>query len=104
MGLVFVLGQGNEFLNEVHLGNTISATEYGSVFFLTEGFHGLHVIGGLVAFILFLARTTLGRFTPGPGDGRDRRVLLLALRRRCLDRALLDHLSHPLTASPKGRS
>ena len=64
MGLVFVLGQANEFLNEVHLGNTISATGYGSVFFLTEGFHGLHVIGGLIAFILFLARTTLGKFTP----------------------------------------
>jgi cytochrome c oxidase subunit 3 len=64
MGLAFVLGQGNEFIQEVHKGNTISATGYGSVFFITEGFHGLHVIGGLVAFILFLARTTLGKFTP----------------------------------------
>jgi cytochrome c oxidase subunit 3 len=64
MGLVFVLGQGNEFLNEVHKGNTVSATGYGSVFFLTEGFHGLHVIGGLLAFIFFLIRTTLGKFTP----------------------------------------
>ncbi len=64
MGLIFVLGQANEFVTEVHLGNTISATGYGSVFFLTEGFHGLHVIGGLIAFILFLIRTTLGKFTP----------------------------------------
>ena len=64
MGLVFVLGQGNEFLMEIHKGNTISATGYGSVFFLTEGFHGLHVIGGLIAFVLFLMRTTLGKFTP----------------------------------------
>jgi cytochrome c oxidase subunit 3 len=64
MGLVFVLGQGNEFLTEVHKGNTVSATGYGSVFFLTEGFHGLHVIGGLLAFIYFLVRTTLGKFTP----------------------------------------
>ncbi|MGI8680109.1 MAG: aa3-type cytochrome oxidase subunit III [Jatrophihabitans sp.] len=64
MGLIFVLGQGNEFLNEIHLGNTISATGYGSVFFLTEGFHGLHVIGGLIAFIFFLMRTALGKFTP----------------------------------------
>jgi cytochrome c oxidase subunit 3 len=45
-------------------GNTISRTVYGSVFFLTTGFHGLHVIGGLIAFILFLIRTTLGKFTP----------------------------------------
>jgi len=64
MGLIFVLGQGNEFLTEVHLGNTISATGYGSVFFLTEGFHGLHVIGGLIAFVFFLIRTALGKFTP----------------------------------------
>ena len=64
MGLTFAIGQGIEFMMEVHEGNTISATAYGSVFFITEGFHGLHVIGGLIAFILFLARTTLGKFTP----------------------------------------
>jgi len=64
MGLLFVLGQANEYRMQVDDGNTISATGYGSVFYLTTGFHGLHVIGGLVAFILFLARTTLGKFTP----------------------------------------
>jgi cytochrome c oxidase subunit 3 len=64
MGLVFLLGQANEFRSEVLDGNTISRTGYGSVFFLTEGFHGLHVLGGLIAFILFLIRTTLGKFTP----------------------------------------
>jgi cytochrome c oxidase subunit 3 len=64
MGLIFVLGQANEYRMQVNDGNTISATGYGSVFFLTTGFHGLHVIGGLTAFILFLARTTLGKFTP----------------------------------------
>ena len=64
MGLIFVLGQANEYRMQVHDGNTISRTGYGSVFFLTTGFHGLHVIGGLVAFVLFLARTTLGKFTP----------------------------------------
>ena len=64
MGLLFVLGQGGEYLLQIHDGNTLSATGYGSVFFLTTGFHGLHVIGGLLAFIYFLARTTLGKFTP----------------------------------------
>jgi cytochrome c oxidase subunit 3 len=64
LGLVFVLAQANEYRMQVHDGNTISATGYGSVFFLTTGFHGLHVIGGLIAFLLFLFRTTLGKFTP----------------------------------------
>jgi cytochrome c oxidase subunit 3 len=64
MGLIFVLGQANEYRIQVGDGNTISATGYGSVFYLTSGFHGLHVIGGLIAFIFFLIRTTLGKFTP----------------------------------------
>ncbi|MEO9134868.1 MAG: heme-copper oxidase subunit III [Jatrophihabitantaceae bacterium] len=64
MGLIFVLGQANEYRMQIADGNTISRTGYGSVFFLTTGFHGLHVIGGLIAFILFLIRTTLGKFTP----------------------------------------
>ena len=64
MGLVFVLGQANEFRMSIAEGDTISATGYGSVFYITTGFHGLHVIAGLVAFILYLIRTTLGKFTP----------------------------------------
>jgi cytochrome c oxidase subunit 3 len=64
MGLTFILGQGIEFGMEVVKGNTISATGYGSVFFLLEGFHGLHVVGGLIAFIYFLIRTALAKFTP----------------------------------------
>lgn len=64
MGLIFVLGQGNEFLNLVHDGTTIASSSFGSVFFLTTGFHGLHVIGGLIAFLFILIRSTMGRFTP----------------------------------------
>ncbi|MEN3361574.1 MAG: cytochrome c oxidase subunit [Mycobacteriales bacterium] len=64
MGLAFVLGQANEYRNLVHDGTTISSTGYGSVFFLTTGFHGLHVIGGLIAFVFMLLRSTMGRFTP----------------------------------------
>lgn len=64
MGLTFVLGQANEFRNLVHEGLRINTNGYGSVFYLTTGFHGLHVIGGLVAFIFLMIRTTLSRFTP----------------------------------------
>jgi cytochrome c oxidase subunit 3 len=64
MGLIFVLGQANEYRMQVHDGNTISATGYGSVFYLTTGFHGLHVIGGLFAFVFLLIRSTVGTYTP----------------------------------------
>jgi cytochrome c oxidase subunit 3 len=64
MGLIFVLGQGWEYRQLVNDGTTISSTGYGSVFFLATGFHGLHVIGGLIAFVYMLVRSTMGRFTP----------------------------------------
>ncbi|GAA1792874.1 aa3-type cytochrome oxidase subunit III [Planosporangium flavigriseum] len=64
MGLVFVLGQANEYRVLVEEGVKINADGFGSMFYLTTGFHGLHVTGGLVAFIFFMIRTTMGRFTP----------------------------------------
>ena len=64
LGLLFVLGQGYEYIQLVEEGTTISSSTYGSVFYLATGFHGLHVIGGLVAFIFLLIRSTMGRFTP----------------------------------------
>ena len=64
MGLIFVLGQANEYRMLVHEGIKINTDGYGSMFFLTTGFHGLHVTGGLIAFIIYMIRTTMGRFTP----------------------------------------
>ncbi len=64
MGLIFVLGQANEYRNLVHEGTTLASSAYGSVFYLTTGFHGLHVIGGLFAFVFVLIRSTIGRYTP----------------------------------------
>ena len=64
MGLTFVLGQGYEYVQLVEEGTSISSSTYGSVFYLTTGFHGLHVIGGLIAFVYLLIRSTMGRFTP----------------------------------------
>jgi cytochrome c oxidase subunit 3 len=64
MGLAFVLGQANEYRNLVAEGITLSGDGYGSMFYLTTGFHGLHVTGGLIAFIVYMIRTTMGRFTP----------------------------------------
>ena len=64
MGLIFVLGQLNEYRSLVHEGVRLNGDGYGSMFYLTTGFHGLHVTGGLIAFIVYMIRTTMGRFTP----------------------------------------
>jgi cytochrome c oxidase subunit III len=64
MGAVFVGGQIYEYTELVHEGTTIASAPYGSVFYLTTGFHGLHVIGGLFAFVIVLMRSTIGRFSP----------------------------------------
>ena len=63
MGLFFVLGQAYEYYHLVTHGTTIASSVYGSVFYLATGFHGLHVVGGLVAFVLLLLRTTMTKFT-----------------------------------------
>lgn len=65
MGLYFVLGQGYEYLDLIFKQHmTLASSNYGSVFFLTTGFHGLHVTGGLIAFLFLLGRTFAAkRFT-----------------------------------------
>ena len=56
LGAVFVVGQIFEYaqLVQEHVG--LSSDSYGSAFYLTTGFHGLHVTGGLIAFLLVLGR------------------------------------------------
>jgi cytochrome c oxidase subunit 3 len=64
MGLIFVLGQANEYRSLIEEGLTIPSSAYGTVFYLTTGFHGLHVTGGLIAFAYLLTRTKMSKFTP----------------------------------------
>jgi cytochrome c oxidase subunit 3 len=61
MGSIFVAGQATEYVSLIHEGITIPSSPYGSVFYLTTGFHGLHVTGGLIAFLLVLGRTLIAR-------------------------------------------
>jgi cytochrome c oxidase subunit III len=65
MGAFFVGGQLYEYHDLVTAQHvTLSSSGYGSVFFLTTGFHGLHVTGGLIAFLFILGRTFAAkRFT-----------------------------------------
>ncbi|TDV40421.1 cytochrome c oxidase subunit 3 [Actinophytocola oryzae] len=64
MGLFFVLGQANEYRSLIEEGLTIPSSAYGTVFYLATGFHGLHVTGGLIAFVYLIGRTKMSKFTP----------------------------------------
>ncbi len=61
MGSVFIAGQAIEYATLIQEGVTIQASGYGTMFYLTTGFHGLHVTGGLIAFLFVLGRTYIAR-------------------------------------------
>jgi cytochrome c oxidase subunit 3 len=61
MGAIFIAGQATEYANLIQEGVTIQDSAYGSMFYLTTGFHGLHVTGGLIAFLLVLGRTLIAK-------------------------------------------
>jgi cytochrome c oxidase subunit 3 len=61
MGAFFIAGQATEYVSLIEEHVTIPNSAYGSVFYLTTGFHGLHVTGGLIAFLLVLGRTFMAR-------------------------------------------
>ncbi|MGW2046828.1 aa3-type cytochrome oxidase subunit III [Streptomyces sp. NPDC001858] len=65
MGAIFIGGQVFEYTELVKKdGLSLSSDPYGSVFYLTTGFHGMHVTGGLIAFLFVLGRTYAAkRFT-----------------------------------------
>ena len=56
LGATFVAGQVWEYGTLVGEGIALNSNSYGSAFYLTTGFHGLHVIGGLLAFLLVIGR------------------------------------------------
>jgi len=56
MGAFFIVGQVYEYAVLTSEWVTLSSDAYGSAFYLTTGFHGLHVTVGLIAFILIIAR------------------------------------------------
>ena len=54
MGATFVIGQIFEYATLISEGIAINTNSYGSAFYITTGFHGAHVIGGLLAFLLVI--------------------------------------------------
>ena len=56
LGAIFVSGQVWEYAQLVYEGMPIASDSYASAFYLTTGFHALHVTGGLIAFLLVIGR------------------------------------------------
>jgi cytochrome c oxidase subunit 3 len=61
MGSIFIAGQATEYAKLIQEGVTIPSSAYGTMFYLTTGFHGIHVTGGLIAFLLVLGRTYIAK-------------------------------------------
>ncbi len=61
MGAIFIGGQATEYAELVHHGVTLSSSAYGSLFYLATGFHGIHVVMGLLAFLLVIGRSLVTR-------------------------------------------
>jgi cytochrome c oxidase subunit 3 len=72
MGTVFLVGQAREW---IELPLSLGSGVYGASFFLLTGFHGLHVITGVLLMALMLARS----FRPGNYDGGDAGVVSVSL-------------------------
>jgi cytochrome c oxidase subunit 3 len=61
MGAFFIGGQVFEYAHLAIEGITLSGSPYGSVFYITTGFHGMHVTGGLFAFLMVIIRSSYAK-------------------------------------------
>jgi heme/copper-type cytochrome/quinol oxidase subunit 3 len=54
LGVVFLVGQGGEYLRLFRQHVTISQNQFGTTFFTLTGIHALHVLAGLLALAILL--------------------------------------------------
>lgn len=62
LGLIFLFGQGKEYLRLFHDQVNLSADTFGTSFFTLTGFHGLHVAAGLVVIAIIIGLAIAGDF------------------------------------------
>src|ERR1700675_552396 len=63
LGFGFEIGQLIEFIAAFGRGLDLKANTFASAFFAMTGFHGAHVLGGLILLILILYRASRGQFS-----------------------------------------
>jgi len=64
LGTIFIGGQAYEWFNLMEEGLNAGSTTYGSTFYIMTGFHGAHVIAGLLMLALAWTRGYWRDFTP----------------------------------------
>jgi len=65
LGGVFIVGQASEYYGLYRSGVGVSANLFASSFYLLTGFHGFHVICGLVALAIMLGLISSGDYQGG---------------------------------------
>jgi len=66
-GLFFLLGQAREYHELItEKGAGLSVDQMWSTFFVPTGFHGMHVLSGVIYLSVILVHTARGKYTDGP--------------------------------------
>jgi cytochrome c oxidase subunit 1/cytochrome c oxidase subunit I+III len=68
LGGIFLTGQGLEYWKLFQNGVEVSTNLFATSFFTLTGFHGLHVLIGLIALLIFLWLAWQGDFASGRGS------------------------------------
>ena len=63
LGFGFEFGQLYEFISAFGRGLNLTANTFASAFFIMTGFHGAHVLGGLILLLLIFYRALRGQFS-----------------------------------------
>jgi cytochrome c oxidase subunit 3 len=62
-GVIFLSLQAYEWTHLIHQGQSIRKNNFGATFFILTGFHGLHVLSGVVYLSTILAQALRGRYS-----------------------------------------
>ena len=63
LGIAFLLIQGTDYIMLWSEGMTLDSGIYGTTFYTMTGFHGAHVLGGVIMLGVVLYRGMLGQFS-----------------------------------------
>ena len=68
-GATFLSIQAYEYRHLLHSGFNPHASLFGSVFYTTTGFHGFHVLCGVICMSFVTGKAFLGKYTPAHHQG-----------------------------------